>query len=399
MPVIRTRQLTRYYPAVRSDPVKAVDSVDLELAAGEMAVVLGPSASGKTTLLGLIAGLDRPSSGSVELFGRPLADLSDAALALLRRARVGLVFQDFKLLPGLASWENVALPLVPAGTPLRDRKRRAAEWLERLGVAEVADRPPEQLSGGQQQRVALARAMVNEPDLVLADEPVSQVDPESAAKILSALEAMVAQGKTVIITTHDPTLAISCTRRFQHDSGAVGAARMIVNKYSILMLFMAGLGLALAGVLAATALWAAWRIRGSRGEQEASGAERSMHLATLVAVVCLAILVIGWPLFYAMLDSFVPEIPGAMCIYGVTRVMPVATALIQAATPAVIFILGAWLLLEHVRRQSGLARATVSRDAGSGPGRRPGGLRPRRRSLLRLQHELAQGGFLLLRPG
>ena len=142
---------------------------------------------------------------------------------------------------------------------------------------------------------------------------------------------------------------------------------MIVNKYSILMLFMAGLGLVLAGVLAATALWAAWRIRGSRGEQEASGAERSVHLATLVAVVCLAILVIGWPLFYAMLDSFVPEIPGAMCIYGVTRVMPVATALIQAATPAVIFILGAWLLLEHVRRQSGLARATVSRDAGSGP--------------------------------
>ena len=100
--MIRTRQLTRYYPAARSDPVKAVDSVDLELAAGEMAVVLGPSASGKTTLLGLIAGLDRPSSGRVELFGQPLADLSDAALALLRRTRVGLVFQDFKLLPGLA---------------------------------------------------------------------------------------------------------------------------------------------------------------------------------------------------------------------------------------------------------------------------------------------------------
>ena len=133
IPVIRTRQLTRYYPAARSDPVKAVDAVDVELAAGEMAVVLGPSASGKTTLLGLIAGLDRPSSGGVELFGQPLADLSDAALALLRRARVGLVFQDFKLLPGLASWENVALPLVPAGTPFRDRKRRATQWLDRLG--------------------------------------------------------------------------------------------------------------------------------------------------------------------------------------------------------------------------------------------------------------------------
>ena len=132
---------------------------------------------------------------------------------------MGLVFQDFKLLPGLASWENVALPLVPAGTPFRDRKRKATQWLDRLGVPEVADRPPEQLSGGQQQRVALARAMVNEPDLVLADEPVSQVDPESAAKILSALEAMVAQGKTVVITTHDPTLVVSGTRQFRMTAG------------------------------------------------------------------------------------------------------------------------------------------------------------------------------------
>jgi putative ABC transport system ATP-binding protein len=219
MPVIRTCQLTRHYPAARSDPVRAVDSVDLELAPGEMAVVLGPSASGKTTLLGLIAGLDRPNSGRVELFGRPLADLSDAALALIRRARVGLVFQDFKLLPRLTSWENVALPLVPVGASLRDRKRRAVEWLDRLEVSDVADRPPEQLSGGQQQRVALARAMINEPDLVLADEPVSQVDPKSAERILSALEAMVAEGKTVIITTHDPTLAISSARQFQMTAG------------------------------------------------------------------------------------------------------------------------------------------------------------------------------------
>jgi putative ABC transport system ATP-binding protein len=219
IPVIRTSQLTRYYPAARSDPLKAVDSVDVELAAGQMAVVLGPSASGKTTLLGLIAGLDRPSSGRVELFGQPLADLSDAALALLRRARVGLVFQDFKLLPGLASWENVALPLVPAGTSFRERKRKATQWLDRLGVPEVADRPPEQLSGGQQQRVALARGRVNDPDLVLADEPVSQVDPESAAKIMSALESMVAQGKTVVITTHDPTLVVSSTRQFRMTAG------------------------------------------------------------------------------------------------------------------------------------------------------------------------------------
>jgi putative ABC transport system ATP-binding protein len=204
---------------VRSDPVKAVDSVDLELAAGEIAVVSGPSASGKTTLLGLIAGLDRPSSGSAELFGQPLAEMSDTALALLRRNRVGLVFQDFKLLASLSSWENVALPLVPTGMPWQARRNKAQGLLQRLGIAEVADRPPEQLSGGQQQRVALARALVNEPDLVLADEPTSQVDAESAEKIAAALKSMSAEGKTVVITTHEPMLAIDCTQRFHMVAG------------------------------------------------------------------------------------------------------------------------------------------------------------------------------------
>ena len=129
---------------------------------------------------------------------------------------------------------------------------------------------------------------------------------------------------------------------------------MVVNKYSVLSLFMASLGLALAGVLATTASWAAWGIHRGRGELDVSRAERSIHLATLVAVVCLAILLIGWPLLYAMLDSFVPEIPGAMCIYGVTKVMPVMNAVVQAAKTALIFVLGAWLLLESLRRQSGL---------------------------------------------
>ncbi len=141
---------------------------------------------------------------------------------------------------------------------------------------------------------------------------------------------------------------------------------MIVNKYSVLSLFVDSLNLALAVVLAITASWAAWRIRRGHhvghhvpmvvvgGELGASRAEQSIHLATLLAVVCLAILVIGWPLLYAMLDSFVPEIPGAMCIYGVTKLMPVANALVQTARPALIFLLGAWLLLESLRRQSGL---------------------------------------------
>ncbi len=218
-PAVQTCQLTRYYWCRRSDPVKAIESVDLDVAPGEMAVVWGPSASGKSTLLSLIAGLDRPSSGTVKLYGRCLADMSDAALTLLRRMRVGLVFQDFKLLPGMPAWENVALPLVPMGVPWRQRRGKAAEWLERLGVAGVADRTAEQLSGGQQQRVALARALVNDPDLLLADEPTTQVDAESADALRATFAAMVAQGKTVIITTHDPTLAQICPRRFQMIAG------------------------------------------------------------------------------------------------------------------------------------------------------------------------------------
>ncbi|MGA2033504.1 MAG: ABC transporter ATP-binding protein [Thermoguttaceae bacterium] len=216
---VRTHRVTRDYAAARSDAVKAVDAVDLEIAAGEMAVVYGPSASGKTTLLGLLAGLDRPSSGRVELFGRPLAEMSDAALALLRRTQVGLLFQDFKLLPALPAWENVALPLVPTGMPFGQRKRAAAQWLDRLGVGDVADRPPEQLSGGQQQRVALARALINDPLLVLADEPTSQVDAASAETILATFAGMVAQGKTVLVTTHDPTLFKVCRRRFHMSAG------------------------------------------------------------------------------------------------------------------------------------------------------------------------------------
>ncbi len=218
-PAVQTYQLTRYYRFRRSEPVKAIESVDLDVAAGEMAVVWGPSASGKSTLLSLIAGLDRPSSGRVELFGRCLAEMSDAALTLLRRTRVGLVFQDFKLLPGMSAWENVALPLVPMGVLQRQRQDKAEQWLERLGVAGVADRPPEQLSGGQQQRVAMARALVNDPDLLLADEPTTQVDAESADMLRATFAAMVAQGKTVIITTHDPTLAQICPRRFQIIAG------------------------------------------------------------------------------------------------------------------------------------------------------------------------------------
>lgn len=222
-PVVRTNQLVRYYPAVRADPVKAVDSVDWELDAGRLALISGPSGSGKTTLLALIAGLDRPNHGTVELFGQDLGTLSDAATALLRRERIGLVFQDFKLLPQLPCWQNVALPLVPAGLNTAERRGRAMRWLQEFGISDAAERPPEQLSGGQQQRVALARAMVTDPELILADEPTSQIDEASAERVLGALNDLVKAGKTVVVTTHDSRLATGDAIRFRMAAGQLEA--------------------------------------------------------------------------------------------------------------------------------------------------------------------------------
>jgi len=216
---VRANNLTRNYPAVRSDPVKAVDSVTLCLAAGEMAVISGPSGSGKTTLLHLLGGLDRPDRGTVTLFGQALARLSDAAAARLRRVHVGLVFQDFKLLPDLSSWENAALPLVVTGMSRAARRRRVTHLLAQLGIPEVADRAVKQLSGGQQQRVALARALVNEPDLVLADEPTSQVDDTSAACVIGTLRDIVQNGKSVIVTTHDRSLPCGPATHYAMTSG------------------------------------------------------------------------------------------------------------------------------------------------------------------------------------
>ncbi|MFN7963377.1 MAG: ABC transporter ATP-binding protein [Thermoanaerobaculia bacterium] len=183
-----------------------LDRVDLAVAPGEFVAVLGPSGSGKSTLLGLAAGLDRPSEGVVAIDGEPIQDLSEDALALLRRKKVGFVFQSFQLLPNLTALENVRLPLELSGKP--EAARRARELLVEVGLGDRTHHYPSQLSGGEQQRVALARAFVAEPSLLLADEPTGNLDSATGERVLELL-AGLRQGRdaALVLVTHDLSVA------------------------------------------------------------------------------------------------------------------------------------------------------------------------------------------------
>ena len=189
-----------------------LDHVDLTIEAGEFVAVLGPSGSGKSTLLGLAAGLDRPSSGEVLLDGEPVHLLSEDALALLRRRKVGFVFQSFQLLPNLTALENVMLPLELLGK--RAPEERAMELLREVGLEERTHHYPVQLSGGEQQRVAVARAFAPSPSLLLADEPTGTLDSRTGERILAALEGLwTGTGATLVLVTHDPALAARARRQ------------------------------------------------------------------------------------------------------------------------------------------------------------------------------------------
>jgi ABC-type lipoprotein export system ATPase subunit len=197
--------------------VRVLDGVDLEVTAGELLVVVGRSGSGKSTLLHLLGGLDRPDAGTIEVDGVRLERSGEEALARLRRLRVGFVFQAFHLLPELTGFENVVLPARLA----RDRTAvaRASALLAELGLDEVARRLPVVLSGGEQQRLAVVRALVNDPALVLADEPTGNLDAESGAQVLDVLERVARTGKAVVVVTHEPTVVERADRVLRLDRG------------------------------------------------------------------------------------------------------------------------------------------------------------------------------------
>jgi putative ABC transport system ATP-binding protein len=209
--LLEARGLARTYDSGGA-PVPALDGVDLTIERGEFVAVMGPSGCGKSTLLNLLAGLDRPSAGEVWLDGSRVDQLSETALARLRRRRLGFVFQFFNLLPMLTVSENVELPLLLAGRRRRQARRTARRMLDELGIGDKADSAPGQLSGGQQQRVALARALANQPDLVMGDEPTGSLDSASAGEVLGLLRAAHARGQTLLVATHDARVAASADR-------------------------------------------------------------------------------------------------------------------------------------------------------------------------------------------
>jgi putative ABC transport system ATP-binding protein len=210
MPMLEARRVCQFYRAGSAAEVRALEDVSLVVPPGSFTVLTGPSGSGKTTLLALLGGLERPARGEVLFDGRDLSRCSDVELTRVRR-RMGFVFQDFALIPGLPAWENITYPLIPRGVRRAERYRLAREWLTRLGLAEKMTARPGELSGGEQQRVALARALAGGPEVVLADEPTSSLDEESGQEVIALLRQAHGEGKTVIASSHDPRLVALAT--------------------------------------------------------------------------------------------------------------------------------------------------------------------------------------------
>ena len=221
-PIISASSLSRAFESGGST-VWAVNGVDLEVAAGELLVLTGRSGSGKTTLLNLLSGLDRPTGGAAMFLGEDLSRLPERELMALRRSKIGFVFQSFGLMPLLSAQENVELPLHIMGISWRERRRRAMETLKSVGLGPRAKHRPYELSGGEQQRVSIARALVTNPAVVFADEPTGELDTTTARAIAGLLRQISAEGTTVIVATHDLTLAEAGDRRLEMADGVLNA--------------------------------------------------------------------------------------------------------------------------------------------------------------------------------
>jgi ABC-type lipoprotein export system ATPase subunit len=217
--VLRARGLRKDY-GKGEGLVRAVDEVDLDVASGETVAVMGPSGCGKSTLLHLLGGLDRPSGGELWLTDQRIDQLGERALARLRRDKIGFIFQAFHLMDELTAAENVELPALLAGRSARSARRRAAELLDRVGLADRAGHLPSQLSGGQRQRVAIARALVSDPQLVLADEPTGNLDSQATVEVLRLFEDLHSSGQTLLVVTHDSRIAATADRLISMRDGA-----------------------------------------------------------------------------------------------------------------------------------------------------------------------------------
>jgi putative ABC transport system ATP-binding protein len=220
MRIIETRGLDKVYGA-HGNEVHALCGVDLDIERGEFVALIGPSGSGKSTLMAILGCLDLPTGGSYALEGRQVEKLAGAELAAIRNEKVGFVFQQYNLLPKASIVRNVELPMLYAGVPRKERRRRALELLEKVGIPHKADALPGTLSGGQRQRVAIARALANRPALLLADEPTGALDSKTGQEVLALFRELHAQGNTLVLVTHDPTVAALAERRVELRDGVI----------------------------------------------------------------------------------------------------------------------------------------------------------------------------------
>lgn len=220
-PVVLARDVERVYRGGGGEPVHALRGVDLEVAPGEYVAVVGPSGCGKSTLLNVIAGIDAPTAGTIELLGRSLDGLDEGERSRLRLHEVGFVFQRFHLLAVLTAAENVELPMAEAGMPKRERRERTGELLGFVGLGPRADHRPPHLSGGEQQRVAIARALANRPRLLLADEPTGELDRRTGDEVIDVFERLNAGGATLVVVTHDPHIAERAGRVVEMADGRI----------------------------------------------------------------------------------------------------------------------------------------------------------------------------------
>lgn len=217
---IRLRDIRKIYK-MGGQELAALNGINLDIKRGEFAALMGPSGSGKSTLMNILGCLDRPTVGSYELEGKEVAHLSDDELAVMRNKHIGFVFQNFNLLSRISSLENVALPLVYAGVGASERRKRAQQVLEAVGLGDRAEHLPNELSGGQRQRVAIARALVNNPEIIMADEPTGNLDTKSTKEIMEIFQEMHGRGKTIILVTHEPEIAVCANRQLLVRDGVI----------------------------------------------------------------------------------------------------------------------------------------------------------------------------------
>ena len=220
--VISTFEVCRYFGDDQETMVKAVDRVSIEIERGEFTAIVGPSGSGKTTLLHLLGGLDNPTSGSVELSGANIADMSGATLSDFRRDHIGFIFQAYNLIPVFSAEENIEYIMLLQGVDASERKRRVADMLQQIGLEGLGNRRPNKLSGGQQQRVAIARAMVSRPQIILADEPTANLDSKNGIALLDLMKELNQQSKmTFVFSTHDEKIMSRASRLIHMHDGEI----------------------------------------------------------------------------------------------------------------------------------------------------------------------------------